>query len=297
MAIKLPLMKRNLWQQETMLPNNLLHTRTMLTGIKSEHFAPRGMLAHLFIPRCIYSPHAAFKAYILKIEENTTSYIAFWRHLRRAQWQSTSLIQAQHLKSTYKMDYRKTLRNQAPKTVKTRKRDITQPHHGHIEVRRIWWKKHDRQRRLQLVHQAHQTILHYWHATKGNTLTSNDIPTISKETAIHCQEVHGNTQTSAPEHWIRHWRIVKDQTDLQTGLCLLTSLQCSNSEDTTSNTDQGWRGTNIEAYRRSTPHCILWSWHTCRLQQVHSHGKWTNGNTRKIVTQLQQELNDLQGVR
>jgi hypothetical protein len=134
-------MNRNVWRLETMLANNILHIQVLMTDIYPEHFTPGGMLAHVHIPRYVYIPDAVFKAYRIKIEENTTSYVTFWQRLQEAQWQSTELIQAEHLKSTFKTGYRKLLQNQAPKTVATGKRGITQHHHAQMEARQIGWHK------------------------------------------------------------------------------------------------------------------------------------------------------------
>jgi hypothetical protein len=121
MGIKLPPMNRNVWRLETMLANNILHMQVLMTDIYPEHFAPKGVLAHVHIPTYVYIPKAVFKEYGISINENTTSYVTFWQRLQEAQWQSTELIEAEHLRSTFKTSYRKLLRNQAPKTVATGK--------------------------------------------------------------------------------------------------------------------------------------------------------------------------------
>jgi hypothetical protein len=141
MGIRLPPMNRNVWRLETMLANNILHMQVLMTDIYPEHFAPNGVLAHVHIPTYVYIPNAVFKEYGITIEENTTSYVTFWQRLQEAQWQSTELIEPEHLRSTYKTSYRKLLRNQAPKTVATGKREITQHHSAQMEARRIGWHK------------------------------------------------------------------------------------------------------------------------------------------------------------
>ncbi len=119
-----------------MLANNILHMQVLMTDIYPEHFAPKGVLAHVHIPTYVYIPNAVFKEYGITIKENTTSYVTFWQRLQEAQWQSTELIEPEHLRSTYKTSYRKLLRNQAPKTVATGKREITQHHYAQMEARR-----------------------------------------------------------------------------------------------------------------------------------------------------------------
>ncbi len=126
MGIRLPPMNRNIWRLETMLANNILHMQVLMTDIYPEHFAPNGVLAHVHIPTYVYIPNAVFKEYGITIKENTTSYVTFWQRLQEAQWQSTELIEPEHLRSTYKTSYRKLLRNQAPNEANLKIDDLNQ---------------------------------------------------------------------------------------------------------------------------------------------------------------------------
>ncbi len=67
MGIRLPPMNRNVWRLETMLANNILHMQVLMTDIYPEHFAPKGVLAHVYIPTYVYIPKAVFKEFAIDL--------------------------------------------------------------------------------------------------------------------------------------------------------------------------------------------------------------------------------------
>ena len=140
LAVKLPPMNRTTWQLEAIKANTILDQRVEVPWVEPCHFLPKGKLAHIHIPKYVHIPKGVFKKVNIYLEKHTTSYIAFWRHLREAQKEANRMIQQEHLKSTHKTDYRKMLKNQTAKTITTTKMDIAQHKYAHLEAERIGWK-------------------------------------------------------------------------------------------------------------------------------------------------------------
>ena len=140
MAIKLPPMDRTTWELESIKGNTILDPRVEVPWVEPHYFIPGGMISHIFIPNYIYIPKGVFRKFHIWLEEDTTSYIAFWKHLRNAQREANKLVTPEHLKSNHKTDCRKMLKNQLPRTILTKKLATVQHREAHAEAERIGWK-------------------------------------------------------------------------------------------------------------------------------------------------------------
>ncbi len=119
MAIKLPPMKRTIWELEAIKANTILDPRIEVPWVEPHHFMPQGKFAHIYIPRYVYIPKDVFNKSSIQLELDTTSYTAFWRQLREAQGEAQQLINNmidhEQLRSLYKTDHRKMLKGQLGK--------------------------------------------------------------------------------------------------------------------------------------------------------------------------------------
>jgi len=119
MAIKLPPMKKTTWELEAIKANTILDPRIEVPWVEPHHFPPNGKFVHIYIPKYIYIPKDVFKWSSIQLDIDTTSYSAFWRHLREAQNKAQKLIHTmvdhKQLKSLFKTDHRKMLKGQLPK--------------------------------------------------------------------------------------------------------------------------------------------------------------------------------------
>jgi len=116
MTIKLPPMKRTIWELEAIKANTILDPRIEVPWVEPHHFMPLGKFAHIYIPKYVYIPKDVFKKSSIQLEVDTTSYTAFWRQLREAQQEAQRLLHTmldhEQLRSLYKTDHRKMLKGQ-----------------------------------------------------------------------------------------------------------------------------------------------------------------------------------------
>jgi len=145
MAIKLPPMKRIMWELETIKANRILNPRIEVPWMEPHHFLLNGKFAHIYIPKYVYIPKEVFKKSSIQLDIDTTSYEAFWRHLREAQGKAHRIIHTmvdhEQLRSLFKTDERKMLKGQLPKMIRTSRLDIIQHKQAHIKAQCIRWKK------------------------------------------------------------------------------------------------------------------------------------------------------------
>jgi len=168
MAIKLPPLKRTTWELETIKANTTLDPRIEVPWVETHHFLPNGKFAHIYIPNYIYIPKDVFKWSSIQLDIDTTSYAAFWRHLREAQNEAQKLIQTmidhEQLRCLFKTDHRKMLKGQLPKTISTSRLDIIQHKQAHMEAQCIGWKK------------MKPTDIYDWFIRPIEKLFANDMP-------------------------------------------------------------------------------------------------------------------------
>jgi hypothetical protein len=247
MGIKLPPMNRNVWRLETMLANNILHMQVLMTDIYPEHFAPKGILAHVHIPTYVYIPNAVFKEYGITIEENTTSYVTFWQRLQEAQWQSTELIEASQKHVQNK------LQETAPKPDTKNSGDWEKRNHATPPCsngdKANWMAQTIRRRYLRLVHQTCRKILRNRHATRITLAEGNVVSTISRKTGERHQKIHGNPKTSSNKRQSCYHRTIENSIVLRTRLRTKRRKGNTHSTHATSATNQKRRRMHILAQR------------------------------------------------
>ena len=139
-AVKLPPLDRTIWELEAIKANTIVDPRVEHSWVEPHHFLPGGKLAHMHIPKYVYIPHDVFDRFKLRLAKGTTSYVSLWRHLSAANDQANKHVTHEHMKDNQKTDYRAMLTSKTPKTIITKKIDVVQHKHAHIEARKIGWK-------------------------------------------------------------------------------------------------------------------------------------------------------------
>jgi hypothetical protein len=118
-------MNRITWKLEAIKANTILDPRIELPWVEPHHFLPNGKFAHIYVPRYVHISKDVFKRTAIQLEPDTTSYVAFWKHLREAQGEANKLVHTmgdpEQLRSLYKTDHRRMLKGQLQKTIRTSK--------------------------------------------------------------------------------------------------------------------------------------------------------------------------------
>ena len=139
-AVKLPPLERTIWELEAIKANTIVDPRVEHSWVEPHHFLPGGKLAHIHIPRYVYIPHDVFDQFKIRVAKGTTSYVSFWRHLLAAQDHANKHVTNEHMKDNHKTDYRAMLTSKTPKTIITKKIDVVQHKHAHVQARKVGWK-------------------------------------------------------------------------------------------------------------------------------------------------------------